>query len=146
MKYIIQIGLVIITLLISSCSKDSNDQVVTTQNILSGIWECDSTVLDSIHSMMFKSKKYEFKESGEYIRNWTFPVGFKDWGKWNYNKESNLIVLEIDSAFEEIFTLHEEIEIYSINEENLVLNENYDSLYLQNGELEFIKEYYSKKK
>lgn len=135
--------IIFIVFLFSNCSKD---QVDPADQTLIGIWECDSTVLGSVHSMMFKSKKYQFKESGDYERTWTFPVGFKDWGKWNYYDESNHIMLEIDSTFNQIFTLNEEIEVYSIGKENLVLIEDYDSLILQNGETEFIREYYSKKK
>ena len=142
MKKTILFNIVLIIFFFANCSKDPVEPAGQT---LIGIWECDSTVLDSVHSMMFKSKKYEFKESGDYERTWTFPVGFKDWGKWNYNDKSSLIMLEIDTTFEQIFTLNEEIEVYSINEENLVLIEDYDSLILQNGKTEFIREYYSKK-
>jgi hypothetical protein len=134
MKKAILFNIVIVIFLFANCSKDP---AAPADQIFIGVWECDSTVLGPVHSMMFKSKKYEYRESGEYERTWTFPVGFKDWGKWNYNTESNIIMLEIDSVFEQVFTLNEEIEIYSVNEENLVLIEDYDSLVLQNGETEF---------
>lgn len=143
MKKIILFNIILIIFLFVTCSKDP---INPTDQTLLGLWECDSTVLGSVHSMMFKSKKYEFKESDEYERTWTFPIGFKDWGKWNYNSESNQILLSVDSIFEEEMTLTEEIDINSIDAENLILIEDYDSLILQNGEIEFIKEYYSKKK
>ncbi len=142
MKKFLLLSLLMIVILFASCSKDP---INPTDPTLIGIWECDSTVLDTVHSMFFKSKKYEFLESGEFERQYGV-FGLWDFGTWDYHTHEQTIHLEIDSLYEEYPTLQEEITIYSISATNLILMEDYDSVYLENGELQFIKEYYTKKK
>ena len=130
-----------------SCSKDQTNPI---EQSLIGLWECDSTVLDSRHSMMFRAKKYEFLESGRFYRTspFFFPL-YPIYGDWTYDSESISIILHQDTTtlpFPPELQKYDKIDIYLLTKDNLVLIEDYESVYLENGELEYIKEYYTRKK
>ena len=140
MKKFTLIKFLLISILFSSCSKE---ETVLTTNKLIGVWECDSTVIGSLHSMWFKAKKYDFMETGDFHREYGI-FGMQDFGTWDYENNSHTIYLTIDTIYY-YSDIIEKIEIDFINNENLILIEDYDSIYLENGEIEYIKEYYTKK-